>query len=158
MFELNLTLVIFLVSFLLFLYLFDAWCLRPVGSTIELRTKKIQADIDTGKALRQESERLLDSYHRHLEKIRQEAQAIVADAVEKAGDERRQAIEKLRSEGRARIEAARQAIADERLELVDSLVEQEVELVEMICQKLTGQNQAVTIDPEKVHRALEETC
>lgn len=157
-FQINGTLVIFVISFLLFMVALDIIFLKPVGRVMEERAEGIQNDTDRGRDAREEAEGILGKYHSHLAEIRNEAQTIVSGAIESANDERRKKLDIIKESGRKKVGEARAAIAEERVALIDGLVQQEVELVENICRKLLGEKSTVSVDRKKVHEALEEAC
>jgi len=158
MFELNGTLVIFIASFLVFMTLLNQVMLKPIGRVLEQRAAKIKADLDAGKSARAQAEKVLDNYHEHLQKIRAEAQSIINEAVEKASYHRNVELSRVREEGQKKLDAAKAEIALERDSLMEALVKQELDLIASIAEKLLGEPVAVSLEPEKVRRALEEAC
>lgn len=156
MFEINGTLIIFVVSFIIFMLLFDALFLKPVGEAIEKRASLIKGDVEASKSLRNESDEIVSNYEKHLKQIRSEAQVIINDAVTEAQTNRNAQVGALQEKGRQKIQAARETLEKEKSTLLDGMVDQEIELVKMITTKLIGTPQAVTLDPKKVKAALEE--
>ncbi|HEY9869143.1 MAG TPA: hypothetical protein V6D08_08250 [Candidatus Obscuribacterales bacterium] len=157
-FQINATLPIFVVSFLLFLYLLNKVMLEPVGRAIAEREARVKADLEAGKASRAEAETVLNQYHQHLAEIRSQAQSVINEAVEKANYHRNMELGRVREEGDRRLAQARAEIASERDALIDSLVAQEQELVGHITAKLLGEPVSVSLEKDKVRRALEEAC
>jgi F-type H+-transporting ATPase subunit b len=158
MFELNPTFLIFIASFLVFMVLLNAMILKPVGRVLALRDEKIRNDIQEGKSARAQAEEVLDGYHQQLLKTRNEAQAIINEALEKANYHRNAELARLKEEGRRKLEAAKAEIAMERSSLMEALVKQETELVSDIMAKLLGEPAVIQLDHDKVRRALEEAC
>lgn len=157
MFDLNGTLVIFIVSFLLFMWLLNEMVLKPVGKTLELRAKKIQGDIDSGKEAREAALALLESYESDLKRIRTEAQAVINSAVEDANKQRAAEIDKVAKHGQKKLEEAREALAVQRGVLIDALVAPISELVEVSTRKVLGDESVhVSIDASQVKRTLEK--
>lgn len=155
MFDINGTLAIFVISFLLFMYLLDAILLKPVAKTIQLRDEKIKAAIEAGKSSREEAQTLLEKYEQDLREIREKAQKHIADASEQANKERQAEIARLHKQGQQQLNDAKAAIESERTSLIDALVAQEKELVEVITQKVLGEPVAVSLDASQVRKSLE---
>jgi F-type H+-transporting ATPase subunit b len=157
MFDLNGTLVIFIVSFLIFMWLLNETFLKPVGKTLELRAKKIQGDIDSGKEARESAQALLETYEGDLKRIRTESQAVINSAVEEANKQRAAEIDKVAKHGQKKLDEAREALAVQRGVLIDALVAPISELVEVSTKKVLGDESVhVSIDKSQVKRTLEE--
>ncbi len=156
MFEIDGTLIIFVVSFLIFMFLFDALFLKPVGEAIERRANLIKGDVEASKKLRNESDEIVSNYENHLKKIRSEAQVIINDAVTEAQTNRNKQVGALQEKGRQKIEDARKSLEAEKVTLLESMVDKEIELVNLITSKLIGSSQSVSLDRGKVKKALEE--
>lgn len=155
MFELNGTLPIFVVSFLLFMFVLDAILLKPVAKVIELRDERIKADIESGKSSREQAQQLLAKYEQDLRDIRDKAQKLIAETSDKANKDRLAEIGRLQKQGQTQLNEAKEAIEAERAGLIDALVAQERELVELITQKVLGEPVSVQLDAGQVRRSLE---
>lgn len=156
MFEINLTLVIFVVSFLLFMVLLDAWFLKPVGEVMAKRQAKVRDDLSASSEFRADAESRLADYEKRLAVIREEAQKVISDAVTESQSKRNARLTALKDNTRRRLEDERQKLAGERPALVQQLVAHEEELVNKIVEKLLGESRAIEFGPEKVTHALEE--
>lgn len=158
MFELNGTYVLFILSFLAFIWALNEVMLKPVGKVIEERAALIKSDVEAGKQARADAEAVVSQYQKRIHDTRLEAQSVINDAAAEAQKKRDDEIKVVQDQGRHKLEEAKAALAVERRELIDGLVDQEVELVGMIVNKLTGEAAAAKPDREKVRRALEEAC
>ena len=156
MFELNATLIIFLISFLVFIVLLNEALLKPVGAIRERRSAKIRANNEAAKSCRVQAEEVLAGYQHHLQQIRHDSQKVINEAAAEAQDKRNKQVGAVQEEARQKLEEAKGTITSERKELVNSLVVQETELVQMIASKLVGEQQLVSLSPEKVRQAIEE--
>jgi F-type H+-transporting ATPase subunit b len=156
MFDLNATLLIFVISFLIFMALLNEVFLKPVGKVIEARANKVKADIEAGKAARLKAQESITEYERHLHDIRSKAQAVINEASEKSTYHRNLEVNRLREEGHRKLEATRAEIAAERNSLLEQLVNQEAQLVQEIGRRVIGEEIVVPLDTDKVRRALEE--
>lgn len=156
MFDVNATLVLFIVSFLVFLKLFEALFVKPVGEVIEKRKQLIADELEQARKARETAGSQLSTFEQQKAKDREEAQKIISDAQAEAQKKRTAQISKLQEEGRKKIEAANQVLQTEKPTLVAQLVEQEQQLVKDIVGKLLGDSSSVNISSEQVKRALGE--
>jgi F-type H+-transporting ATPase subunit b len=157
MFELNLTLPIFLLMFLAFMKALNAVFLKPVGNVIAKREKRIKDDLAESQSCRQQAAELIDGYERDLRKVRGEAQALIAETTATAQKQRTADLKKLHDEGQGKVAAEKTKIDGERVSLVEKLVEEEKILVETIIHKLLGGNKTVSLDASVVKQVLEES-
>ena len=159
LFQLNGTLVVFIVSFLIYMWLLNEIMLKPVGRVIAERQKFIEKELEAGRGGRQEADKLQTQYEDHLKKIRGEAQSVIATATDQANRHRTEELGKISKAGQTKVEEAKQAIDAERAKLIDALVAEERELVETITRKVLGDESVhVDVDPGEVRRTLEEAC
>ncbi len=156
MFEINLTIVIFAVSFLVFMSLLNEVFLKPVGEVIEKRQALIQGEHDAGKQYRTEAQLKLENYEKRLAGMREEAQQIISDAVNEAQARRNERISALKDNTRRRLEAEKEKLNQETPALLEGLISLEVALVDQIVTKLLGDSRGVEFSPDRVKRALEE--
>jgi F-type H+-transporting ATPase subunit b len=159
LFSLNGTYIIFIVSFLIFMWLLNEIMLKPVGRVVEARQKLIEDNLEAGKRARGEAQQLVETYEQDLRKIRSEAQGIIQAATDEANRQRQAELDRVAREGQVKLEKAKEDIAGERAKLIDALVGEEAELVETITRKVLGDESVhVSIDETKVRRELEEAC
>jgi F-type H+-transporting ATPase subunit b len=131
LFSLDATLVVFVISFLIFMVLLNEVMLKPVGRTLDQRAKYIEDQIAEGKQAHREAEALQTDYDNNLKRIREEAQHVIAKAVDEANKARGEQLGKIAAEER--------------------------ELVETIARKVLGDESVnVSIDAGQVRRTLEE--
>lgn len=156
MFDINGTLPIFIVSFLVFLYLFNEIVLKPVGQVLEKRAGLIQGHLDRAKLAQLEADQLLSKYESDVRAIRSEAQTLIQKAVDEANIERTSALGKAKANGQVKLEEAKAALVAERSAVIDDLVSHEAELVEKITAKVLGEPVSVSLDASQVRRTLEE--
>lgn len=155
-FQINATLPIFVGSFLVFLYLLNKALLEPVGRVIATREAKVRADLEAGRAARAQAEAVLNQYHQHLSEIRAQAQSHISEAVEKANYHRNLELSQLRQDSDHKLAEARVGIQAERASLIDALVDEEKELVKGMTGKLLGEPIVLSLEADRVRRALEE--
>jgi F-type H+-transporting ATPase subunit b len=159
LFQLNGTLVVFVVSFLIYMWLLNEIMLKPVGRVMAERQKFIEKEIEAGRGGHLEAGKLQTQYEDDLKKIRGEAQAVIAKTTDEANGHRTEELGKIAKAGQAKVEQAKQDIDAERAQLIDALVAEERELVETITRKVLGDESVqVSIDAGEVRRTLEEAC
>jgi F-type H+-transporting ATPase subunit b len=157
LFSLNGTIVIFVISFLIFMWLLNQLMLKPVGNAMEKRAQLIEDDIEAGKSARAQAQQLLERYEEDLKKIRHEAQAVIHKATEEANRDLSSQLDRVSKDGQAKLDKAKNEIAAEREKLIDALVAEEKELVETITRKVLGDESVqVDLDNGHVRRTLEE--
>src|SRR5260221_10696581 len=103
MFEVNGTLVIFIISFLLFILAFNEIFLKPVGKVIEKRAKHMQDNYDAAKGFKHEAEESVSQYEKHLHAIREQAQSVITNAVNGAQKIRDSEVAKVQEQGREKV-------------------------------------------------------
>jgi F-type H+-transporting ATPase subunit b len=156
MFVLNGTIIIFVVSFLVFMKLLDLIMLSPVGKAIARRQEKIAADLSFARDARTQAAGLLENYESGLREKRDQAQVLVSAAVNSANQKKAEDLAALTKEALVKLEGAKEALAAERNALMDELVVQERTLVEEITSKVLGEPVAIYLDPQRVRKHLEE--
>lgn len=156
MFELNATIVIFMLSFLLFMVLLDNLFLTPVGDAIESREAKITGDSSKAMELRDDAKAVVEKYEKSLSEIREEAQKIINQSMGEAQKDRASKLAAIEDEGRKKFHVAKESLEMDRKILVKELVEEETKLVSEIVTKLLGASSAVTVSNAEVVQALEE--
>ncbi len=158
MFELNGTYIIFIASFLVFMFLLNEIMLKPVGKAIADRKALVQEHQEISKISREKAEAELVSYKERLNSTRHQAAGIRNEASAAAQKVRDTKLKEVQDEGRKRLEKAKAELAEEKKELVEGLVDQELEIVNTISKKLLGDSASVNVDRDKVRKVLEEVC
>lgn len=158
MFELNGTYIIFIASFLVFMYLLNEIMLKPVGKAIADRKALVEEHLEISKISRQKAEAELVNYQERLNSTRHEAAGIRNEAALQALKIREAKLKEVQDEGRKRLDKAKAELAAEKKTLVEGLVDQELELVNTISKKLLGDSAKANVDREKVRKVLEEVC
>jgi F-type H+-transporting ATPase subunit b len=158
MFELNATVLVFIISFLIFMVLLNEIMLKPVGKVLEARANKIKSDLDAAKLAHADAEKSLKHYEEHLHQVREEAQSVINKSVDSANKIRSEKFSKIKADGQTKLESAKQVIASEREKLMQELVGQETALVEEIATKLLGEKATVKLNADAVQKALEGAC
>jgi F-type H+-transporting ATPase subunit b len=156
MFELNATLPIFVLMFLVFMNLLNSMVLKPMGAKIEQRQRKIEGDLEAGKAGRSQASELVTAHEKRIHEARMQAQAMVNDSQGRAQQDRQKQLKELSEKGQAKLQVAKTNFANERQSLISQLANEEQALVSTIVKKLLGDSVAVAVDPEKARKVLAE--
>jgi len=158
MLEVNGTLIVMILSFLVFMKLLDIVYITPVAKVLSARAGKVEQDLEASRKFREEAEGVLGQYQVKLADVRTKAQNTINDAVVEAQKVRATEIAKVQAEGRSRIETARTALAKEKTDLIGELVESEIQIVDQMMKKLIGSAAGSSLDRTVVKKALEEAC
>jgi F-type H+-transporting ATPase subunit b len=158
MLEVNGTLIVLVLSFLIFVWALNLVYVKPVAKAIDARAAKIEQDLTASRNLREEAQGVLGEYELHLAEVRSNAQNIINDAVVEAQKQRSSELAKVQADGRARVDAVRITLAKEKTVLVSGLVDSEMQIVETMMQKLIGSGAVTTLDRDQVQKAIEGAC
>ncbi len=158
MLEVNGTLIVMVLSFLVFMWALNIVYVTPVAKAMEARSAKIEADLAASRNLKEEALTVLAQYEAHLAEARTKAQDTINSAVMAAQKKRTEEMAKVQAEGRQRVEAARTALAKEKTNLISELVDNEIQIVDTIMKKLIGSASGASLDRATVKRVIEEAC
>jgi F-type H+-transporting ATPase subunit b len=111
--NLDKSLVIQAINFLLLLAIMVKLLYRPLLSKMEERTQAIRRSLDEAQAARAEAQREREEHAARLQAAHAEAQAIRATALKEAAEEQRRLVEAARGEAGRLVEAARNEMAQE---------------------------------------------
>src|SRR3974390_198239 len=156
MFEVNGTLFIFLVMYVLFIIALNEVMMKPIGKVMAERAKLIQDDVDASKKHHVEAQEVVAAYQRTVSEAKNEAQNVINEAMTQAQKKRDEAVEKLAEQNRVKLGEAKKQLQGEREAAMGGLVEQEISLVKQMVEKLLGESVALPLDANTVRRALEE--
>jgi F-type H+-transporting ATPase subunit b len=156
MFTPNATLLVFVAMFLLFMVALKAMVLNPIGTTLELRRKRIADDIQAGLEARAKADEIVGEYQKSLHDARLQGQAISAEVQTKAQKARDAELKQVIDAGHAKLQEAKKGIAAERTALIDQIAEEEKVLVTTIIKKLLGDGASVVVDADKARQVLLE--
>lgn len=152
----NATIIFFIISFLVFIYLFNEWFLKPVGAVIAKRASTISGNLDAAKESRDNVRALTDEYEKRLAESREKAQNLINRAVTAAQSKRNKELSGIKEQARSRLDESRKELHIEKGVLLDALVTEEADLVKHIVGKVLGEKPMVDVNPQSVKKALEE--
>jgi len=126
MIELNATLLIQLVNFLILLFLLNLVLIRPVRRIIKERADRMSNEMGAIEEFNDQAQQKLNDYQAQLEKARQEGLELRNEKKKEAKDEEDQIVTQAESEARQELDAARQEI-DTQVKAAEEKLTKEVE-------------------------------
>lgn len=136
--ELNFTLILFAVSFLVFIYLLNLTLYKPVGEIIEERKNLISGEYLKAKELSEEANKLLENYKHEIKSARLSAQNIIQEAIIQAQAARDKKITELVSVLIKEKETALIQIKEEETAAKKQLESKIKMLIDLITNKILG--------------------
>ena len=145
--------VVFTVNFIVLLIMLRLFLYKPVIKVLDERTKRTREAMELAEATKKEYEQAKGEVQKQIEKGRQEAQAVIAQAV--------QVGERMREESRAEAAKQAQVIIDrtrseleaERDRIIGDLRREFVDISIAAAEKVIKE----TLDAEKHRKLIEET-
>ena len=143
--ELNFTLVLFAISFLVFINLLNFTLYKPVGKTIEKRKSIIDGDFTQAKELTESANNMLETYTKKIKQARLEANSIIQEEISKTQKTRHEKVSILESELTKEKELALKQIKIEEESTIKA-VEQKIKiLTDLITSKVLGSSEEKTL-------------
>ena len=136
--EINFTLVLFALSFLVFIYLLNQTLYKPVGNIIEKRKSMIDGDFSKAKSLSETANELLENYKNEIKSARIKAQNIIQEAIIQAQKIKEEKVAVLTSSLVKEKEAAINQIKEEEKAALKQLEGQIKTLTDLITSKVLG--------------------
>ena len=136
MLSFNLTIVIQMVSFLVFAWLFNLVFFKPIVAHIEARNRYLADQQVKAVELANAAQELRAEHARRLREAQREAQAGVEAAIREAQAAQARQLEAVQREGRTLIEQARGQLDTERLALVTDLQDEVGGIAKTIADKV----------------------
>ena len=143
--EINFTLVLFAITFLVFIYLLNLTLFKPVGKIIEKRKNLIDGDYSKAKEFTQKANEMLESYKREIKSARLSAQNIIQEAILQAQKQKQEKILVLMENLTKEKEAALKQLTEEKKEAMKKLEEKLNVLTELITNKIIGSGEKTLI-------------
>lgn len=136
--EINFTLILFALSFLVFTYLLNLTLYKPVGEVIEKRKNIVEGDLNKAKELTNEANQSLEDYTNKIKKARFEAQNIVQEIVKQSEKNRNEKISALVSTLTKEKEDALKKIKEEEKSTMNKLEGEIKVLTDLIINQVLG--------------------
>lgn len=138
MIELNFTVLVQFLNFVLLLFLLNRLLYRPILRRMDERMAKIRGNLDAASSDREAARRLLSGYEAAIAKAKREGVNALFEAQREAGEETRRMVERHREEAALLIEEARRRIEEQGALAGEALTREARNLAALITQQLAG--------------------
>ena len=136
--EINFTLVLFAISFLIFIYLLNLTLYKPVGEVIEERKNLIDGECQKAKDLTTRANEMLENYKNQIKSVKQLAQNIIQKVVNEAQETKNKKISLVISELNKEKEEALKQLQEEEKNAIKKLEGEIKMLTDLITSKILG--------------------
>jgi len=140
MIEVNYTLGIQLVNFLIMLWFLNAFVFKPVLRFVEEREKKMKAMDHEAKGAAERCDAALSGYESKLKKMRQDASEITSSARREAQDASLKIVEDARVKFKAELDGTRDNIKKDMDDASASLKKEVSGMASLIASRILGRN------------------
>jgi F-type H+-transporting ATPase subunit b len=156
--EINATLVVELLAFLLMLFLLGRYVYPRVISAAEARQKAIQAQLEAAERASQAAEERLQEISQRLDDARKQAQEMIDGASRSADQVRAELRRQGEEEAKRQVERAQRDIEAEKQKAIAALRGEVADLVATATERVLGE----TLDRDRhrrlIDRAIEEVA
>jgi F-type H+-transporting ATPase subunit b len=146
-------LLAFVINFIILLALLGKFLYKPVLKMLDERAQKVKESMEWAESIKREYEQAKAEVQKQIEKGRQEAQGIIAQAVQTGEVLKEEARKEASGQAKAIVEKARLQLEAERDKMVEDLRKEFVSLLILASEKVIRQ----TLDKEKQSGLIEET-
>jgi F-type H+-transporting ATPase subunit b len=146
-------LLAFVINFIILLALLGKFLYKPVLKMLDERAQKVKESMEWAESIKREYEQAKAEVQKQIEKGRQEAQGIIAQAFQTGEALKEEARKEASDQAKAIVEKARLQLEAERDKMVEDLRKEFVSLLILASEKVIRQ----TLDKEKQSRLIEET-
>lgn len=136
--EINLTIVLFALSFLVFIYLLNLTLYKPVGEIIESRKNLINSEYTKAKEFTGEANNIIEGYKSQIKSARQEAHNIIQEGINEAQKKKQEKISILNTALTKEKEEALIKIKEEVKQAMKGLEGEIKKLTRLITNKVLG--------------------
>jgi F-type H+-transporting ATPase subunit b len=138
MVEINLTIIIQVVQFLILVYLLNRLLFKPTSQTMNERQSKIVAWEEKTRTLQESARAKIASYEKELEKARAKAQKEQKRMSIELSQKEEEKLQELFDEAAQMVAATKQAVKEETERLKQELSQQAQEMSQMVTEKVLG--------------------
>lgn len=153
MVELNGTLLIQIVNFLILVLILAKFAYKPMLKVLDDRRNRIQNDLDSAASAHKAADKLKAEYEAQLKDAQVQAQEVISKAVKEAQAAAQAQLDAARDEINKEKDAASKQIAQERQEALEELKGQVAALSCEIASKIISQN----LTPEANDRIIADS-
>ncbi|MGF1479292.1 MAG: F0F1 ATP synthase subunit B' [Cyanophyceae cyanobacterium] len=138
LFDLDATLPLMAVQFLILLAILNVVFYRPLGQAIDERSDYVRQNLAQARERQQKTEALAQQYEQELREVRRKSQEVIARAQADAQKTVAAKVQEAQQEAQAQRQQAAQEIETQKAEALRSLEGQVDELSRQILEKLVG--------------------
>ena len=146
-------LVVFVANFIVLLVMLRLFLYKPVMKVLDERAKRAREAIELAEATKKEYEQAKGEVQKQIEKGRQEAQAIITQAMQVGERLKGESREEAAKQAQVIVDRARSELEAERDKLVGDLRREFVDISIAAAEKVIKE----TLDKEKHRKLIEET-
>ena len=146
-------LVVFIVNFIVLLVLLRLFLYKPVMKVLDERAQRTKEAMDLAEATKKEYEQAKGEVQKQIEKGRQEAQAIITQAMQVGERLKEESRQETAKQAQVMIDRARSELEAERDKIVGDLRREFVDISIAAAEKVIKE----TLDKEKHRKLIEET-
>ncbi len=146
-------LLAFVINFIILLVLLRKFLYKPILKTLDDRAQKVRESMEWAEATRRDYEHAKEEVQKQIERGRQEAQTIIAQAVQRGEALKEEAKKDAADQAKGIVEKARVELELERDRMIGDIRREFVALLIMASEKVIRQS----LDKEKQSKLIEET-
>ncbi|MGA2315450.1 MAG: F0F1 ATP synthase subunit B [Thermodesulfobacteriota bacterium] len=146
-------LVVFIVNFIILLVLLRLFLYKPVMKVLDERAQRTKDAMELAEAIKKEYEQAKGEVQKQIEKGRQEAQAIITQAMQVGERLKEESKQEAAKQAQVMIDRTRSELETERDKIVGDLRREFVDISIAAAEKVIKE----TLDREKHRKLIEET-
>jgi F-type H+-transporting ATPase subunit b len=146
-------LVVFVINFIVLFVLLRLFLYKPVLKMLDERAKRTKEGMELAEATKREYEQAKGEVQKQIEKGRQEAQAIIAQAIQTGERLREESRQEATKQTQVIIDRTRAELETERDKIIDEMRREFVDISIAAAEKVIKE----TLDKEKHRKLIEET-
>ena len=146
-------LVVFVVNFIILFLLLRLFLYKPVLKMLDERAEKTREAMELAESTKQEFEQARGEVQKQIEKGRQEAQAIIAQAMQVGERLKEESRQEAAKQAQVIVDRTRAELETERDKIVGDLRREFVDIAISAAEKVIKE----TLDKEKHRKLIEET-
>ncbi len=146
-------LVVFVVNFIILFVLLRLFLFKPVLKMLDERSTRTRNAMELAEATKKEFEQARETVEKQIEKGRQEAQAVIAQAMQIGERLKEESRQEAKKQAQAIVDRTRAELETERDKIVGALRREFVDISIAAAEKVIKE----TLDKQKHRRLIEET-
>jgi F-type H+-transporting ATPase subunit b len=155
--HIDFTLIVEVVSFLIFFALLRSIMYRPLEAVFRERANRIDQGLRAAEEAQRRAEETQREVQRRLDQVRQEAQALIAAAAREVGAQRQVLMAQAKAQADALLAEAQAEIQSERQAAVEALRREVVPLAILAASRVAGRSLDTPAARELAGRAVAES-